>query len=207
MVKKIGLTVLLLIPVLFYCQDTGAQEEENSKISVASLFECDTQFSPFTKNLQISGLSISGDIVLNSDSSLVRLVLLDERFNEYLIFEAYPMLADTGKFSVANAGEETSMLNSIIPYEITVEIIDASIHLKEITLMRGSIYKSDLQDEWMNSLIQEKIDRINQNIQKSGQKWLAGETSLSRLSPNLFVKYVFIYEYRKISPSSMGVSP
>lgn len=182
MVKKIGLTVLFLIPVLFYCQDSGAQEEESPSISVDSLFECDTHFLPFTNNLQISGLSISGDIVLNSDSSLVRLVLLDDRFNEYLIFEAYPILADAGKFSVKEAAEETSMLNNIIPHEISFEIIDASIHLKEITLRRGTIYKSDLQDVWMSHLNRVKIDRINQNIQKNGLKWLAGETSLSRLT-------------------------
>jgi Leucine-rich repeat (LRR) protein len=180
--KRTGLTVLFF-SVFFTCyQEISATEEVCSRISVDSLFESNTQFCPFTDALQISGLFISGEIKLHSDTSLVRLILMDDKSEEYLIFETYPILAGSRNFSIAEASEETSMLSGIVPFSLSIEIVDASIHLKEIILGREQKYKAELKYAQMLTRSQYKINRINQNIEKNGLSWLAGETSISRLS-------------------------
>ena len=130
----------------------------------------------------ISGLAISGDISLFSDSSLVRLILVDTHGIEYLIYETYPILAGSDQFSVAGVAEETSCLDQVIPSRLSVELVDASIHLEEILLSEGGIIPEATKSERLQQQALEKIRRINENIQESGQHWVAGETSLSRLS-------------------------
>ena len=82
-------------------------------------------------------MAISGEVTLHSDTSLVRIILVDDNYNEYLIYETYPILAGSRQFSVDEAGEETSLLNNITPSRVTIELINASIYLKEIIISEG----------------------------------------------------------------------
>jgi C1A family cysteine protease len=107
---------------------------------------------------------------------------MDNNYHEYLIYETYPLLECSGHLSVDDAGEETSQLNNITPYRITFELINASIYLKEIIVSKGDTYKAALKSEKLLQQSLNKIDRINQHLQNTGQKWVAGETSISRLS-------------------------
>ncbi len=132
--------------------------------------------------MTISGLAFSGNITLHSDTSLVRIVLLDNNHNEYLIYETYPILSGSKQFSVDEAGEETSLINNITPYRLTFELINASIYVKEIILSMEDKYQTESQDARSVQQTLNKIEKINQNIQKSGQRWVAGETSISKLS-------------------------
>jgi len=132
--------------------------------------------------MTISGLAFSGKITLHSDSSLVRMILIDIEYNEYLIYEAYPILSGSGKFSVDGAGEETSLLNNITPSGVTIELIDASLYLKEIIIGEEEPYRAKTTSDRLLQQTDYKIDRINQNINNLGQSWVAGETSISKLS-------------------------
>ncbi len=116
---------------------------------------------------------------------------MDNNYNEYLIYETYPILAGSRQFSVDKAGEETSLLNNITPYRVTFELVDASIYLKEIIISEEDNIQAESQDDRLLQQTLDKIDRINQNIQNSGQKWVAGETSISRLSYQEKKKYVW----------------
>ena len=141
-----------------------------------------TQLEPFNSQMIISGLAFSGDITLHSDTSLVRIILMDSNYNEYLIYETYPILSGSKKLQVDEAGEETSQLNNITPYRLTFELINASIYLKEIFISNEDKYRVESFDDRAVQHTLKKIDRINQNIQKSGQRWVAGETAISKLS-------------------------
>ena len=83
---------------------------------------------------------------------------------------------------MTGVAEETSSLNQVIPYRVTVELVDASIHLKEIIVSEGGDAPKAINSERLQQQSLNKIRRINENIQQLGQLWVAGETSISRLS-------------------------
>ncbi len=185
--KKI--CILLLFSTTFsinlLCQQVNVfalQNQVSSRISVDTTIENNKNLFPFHAENTISGLAISGKVTLHSDTSLVRIILVDDNYNEYLIYETYPILAGSMQFSVDQAGEETSLLNNIAPSRVTIELVNASIYLKEIILSEEDKYKAELRDDRLLQQTLNKIDRINQNIQNTGQLWVAGETSISKLS-------------------------
>lgn len=59
-------------------------------IPVEQTFSADTTMNPFTSSTQVYSVKITGSVELLSDSSLVRVVLLDNNSNHYLLYEAYP---------------------------------------------------------------------------------------------------------------------
>jgi len=179
------LLLLTLFQGTLFCQQDhvfALQNVADKRIAVGTTINDDTQLEPFTSKLTISGLAISGEIVLHSDSSLVRLILMDNYYNEYLIYEAYPILSGSRQFSVKEAGEETSLLNNITPSRVAIELVDASIYLKEIIISEEEPYQAKTKGALLLQQSMDKIDRINLNIQKTDQTWLAGETSISKLS-------------------------
>ncbi len=152
------------------------------KTNINRSFSENTQIEPFTTDKSISGLAISCDVIFYSDSSLVRLVLLDDQYNEFLICEVYPLLSDSYQFSLIDYAEETAYLNNIIPDKIRIEIVDASIYLREIATNREAKFIAMTRSNKLQRQQLEKIDRINTTINKKGLKWIAGETSVSQLS-------------------------
>ncbi|MEA3477127.1 MAG: hypothetical protein U9R60_03040 [Bacteroidota bacterium] len=65
---------------------------KSQTINIDSTFTADAEIYPFSPDDTITGLSIGGSIELNSDTSLVRVILVDEDYNEYMVYEAYPMI-------------------------------------------------------------------------------------------------------------------
>ena len=185
-VFKVCLLLLLtLLQGTLYCQKNqvfALQNENSQRIPADTIISEDAHLEPFTSQLAISGLAISGEIVLHSDSSLVRLILMDNYYNEYLIFETYPILSGSRQFSVEEAGEETSLLDNIIPSAVIIELVDASIFLKEIIISGEDAYQAKTKGARSIQQTQNKIDRINLNIQTLNQSWVAGETAISKLS-------------------------
>ncbi len=179
------LLVLSLFPFNLFCQQNQAfalQNEIGQRIAIDTTINDNTSLEPFTSNMTISGMAFSGEIVFHSDSSLVRMVLMDNKYNEYLIYETYPILSGERQFSVHEAGEETSLLNNITLSRVSIEIVDASIYLKEIIISEEDAYQAKTKGALLLQQSKYKIDRINQNIQNMGQTWVAGETSISKLS-------------------------
>ncbi len=137
---------------------------------------------PFISRKPISGLSISADIILFSDTSLVRVVLTDTSFNEYLVYEAYPLISGSQQFSIEEAAEETALLNNVVPLELRIELSGASIYLKEIRLSKAGIYAREAKGNIRQAQLNERIGILNRNLIERGIPWVAGETSFSRLS-------------------------
>jgi len=185
-IKKLSFLVLFaLVALNSFCQENRVftlQNQAEMRIPVDKTINENTELNIFESETTIGGLAFSGDISLFSDSSLVRLILVDQNGYEYLIYEAYPVLAGSKQFSVAGAAEETSSLDQVIPSRVNVELVDATIHLKEIVVSEGGGTSEEVKSEMLQEQTLNKIRRINENIQQLGQKWVAGETSLSRLS-------------------------
>ncbi|MCP3683472.1 MAG: hypothetical protein GY861_12365 [bacterium] len=139
----------------------------------------------------VSGLTFSGDIQFYSDSSFIRLLLVDTNENEYLIYETYPLIADSNKFEVNNICEETCVLDSVSPSSIRIELEDARINIKGISYSdsfqkltvsaksSGVAYERNRLKEAQDDY---KIQKLNERIKEKDMKWVAGETSVSALS-------------------------
>lgn len=160
----------------------SAVNEPDQEVQLENLYTESGLIHTFQSKRRSSGVSISGDIWLNSDSSLVRIILVDNRFNEYLVYEAYPLLEGYEEFSINKACEETALLNNVTPLEMRVEIIDAVFFLKTIHLSPARLFMAKSAGDVRNAQQQSKIDRLNKNLEDRGIPWAAGETSISRLS-------------------------
>jgi uncharacterized protein (TIGR02145 family) len=182
--KPTGLFLAVLLCSHLSAQLTGtrlsAQQAGIERIPVNKSFAANERFNPFTSSHAVSGLTIGGDIVLNSDTSLVRVILTDKLGHEYLVYETYPLISGSGHFSIDNTGEESLVLNGIVPASIRFELTDASIFLKELITIPGKVTQLYRAKQAADRTA--KIDEINRHIHERGGLWLAGETSVSRLT-------------------------
>ena len=71
-------------------------------IQIDSTFTADGEIFPFGQVDTIYGLSISGSVQLLSDTSLVRVILTDSNGNEWMVYEAYPMIVGDTSFDIEN---------------------------------------------------------------------------------------------------------
>jgi len=131
----------------------------------------------------ITGIKINGTIQFHSDSSLVRVLFIDNHSNEFMICEAYPLIINKGETTVIldNACDETCYLNSLNPSSIRIEIIDATLYIENfyiITEYRDGL--ANLQYNAKRAKDSIKIEAINENIKTLGMDWTAGDNSLVR---------------------------
>jgi uncharacterized protein (TIGR02145 family) len=184
--------ILYLFPLLLLTCFTTAQNKyfksfqpdiiPRKTILIGKSFSTDCELSPFKSRNAISTLTVSGDVKLNSDSSIVRIVLIDNQHNEYLVFETYPLLAEEKNITFENVGEETIIFNNIIPVMLDVKIIDATLKINKIFTSRRTKISEANRTKRLMDQSRAKIDRINETILRKGLYWDAGETSVSLLS-------------------------
>ena len=143
---KTLLSILILIvgAQLLYGQTVNDQDfkmvgKNHVTIGINQSLSGTTELSPFGGNVrEIYGLDLTADITLNSDKSLVRVILVDQNYEEYLVYEIYPLLSANQVVSVREICEETGLLNAVKPKSLRVEIQDAVVTLYTINCA-GSI--------------------------------------------------------------------
>ena len=169
----------------YWMETFSIQAGDSKKVIIDKTFFQDEEVYPFNQTEIIYGLTLSGSIQLYGDTSLIRVILVDNDFNEYLVYEAYPLIVTSNSFSVMNVCEETCLLESITPYSLKIEVIDASIHIDELSypdsIIRGIRDIAELQKQIKETQNAVKIKEINNQIKRKGLKWIAGETSVSML--------------------------
>jgi len=158
------------------------QNNPENRIVVNNTFSASTEISPFTFPKPVTGLGITCEITFNSDSGLIRITLVDQKYREFLICEAYPLLTGSNHVTLTDFAEETASLADIVPGKIRIEIADASVHLKEIVTSRNAGLRAKAAADISREQNSEKITRINNSIKKLGGKWVAGETSVSKMT-------------------------
>lgn len=134
-------------------------------------------------NQIIFGAGINADIKFFGDASLIRIILIDDQSEEYLLYEVYSLIADNYTFSINNACLETKILNAVTPVSLQIQLSDASISIRELTFIPSRPYTENKIHDYINQVREEqhkqKIDLLNLQIKKKGMNWTAGSTSLS----------------------------
>lgn len=152
-------------------------------ITVDTTITADCEFYPFSSSSPIYGLDISGNVTLNSDTSLVRVILYDTLFNEYLLFESYPLIASQPYFYFNNESDETRYLNGIVPYSLEVQIINSSIEINTLGITQTYVaYADSLRYEHKLSKEILKVSQMNINIDAHEMLWFADTSSVGLLS-------------------------
>lgn len=144
-----------------------------------------TEITPFGSQVSpIFGLAVKAKVSLFSEKSEVRIILTDKQGNEYLVYEAYPLIEEASTFSVDNLCEETAILNSVQPQSLRFELSDAQITVKSITYSTGIDQGVDVRKEGKdkkNLRNSQKLQQINKSIKDKGLTWMAGSTCASEL--------------------------
>jgi len=180
MMKKFLFASFLGILVTFTNQLVIAQTQS---ITVDTTITADCEFYPFSSSGPIYGLSLTGSVNLASDTSLIRVVLIDTLFNEYLVYESYPLIADTTSFNFSNVCDETCYLDGISPYSLKVQVVSATLSFSTITYNPIYINKADsLQLSAKQTVELNKVAMINSFINENKMLWFADTTSLSNMS-------------------------
>lgn len=134
----------------------------------------------------ISGLSVSGIATLNhSSNSLVRITLEDEYHTEALVYEVYPLLADSSVITFNNVAFETAILDNVIAKSLHIKIVNATLQLNDIHVSTQAVSTaafSSRQSQVLEAQSSYVIDKLNDNLEKRNLPWRAGETSISRLT-------------------------
>ena len=180
MKKIIFILVLFIFAVSTYSQTPVF----NNTIGVKQTFNSDTQIYPFNGQT-LYGIGITGNIVFNSDSSLVRIIIGDNSGNEYMIYETYTMLDTVWNFNFNQECEETCFLDGYIGTTIIIQIVDATVYLSQLKWNNSpSENLQEKQIQAKKNKDSEKINRINSYINQKGMLWIADHTSAS----NIFYK-------------------
>ncbi|WP_163325186.1 PKD domain-containing protein [Draconibacterium mangrovi] len=185
--------VLLMLFIALIGKSTFAQNpdfklesKDHQLISIDESFSESGEIKPFKEQgKKIYGLAASADIDFSSVDGCVRLVLLDQDFNEHLLLESYPNLNGTNHVSFIDYAEETALLNGVVPYALSVELNNATVVIKSLSYSSKGDVISDYnkqKKEKRSAQNKEKIEKLNKNLKANGQHWVAGETSVSAMS-------------------------
>jgi C1A family cysteine protease len=131
----------------------------------------------------IYGASINAEIKLLGEASLVRVILIDNNYNEYLVYEINSLLADNKSFSLKDACHETKLLNAVNPISLRIDLLAASIELQKVSFVTTAPCSrnemSALQNQIKTEQHQQRIDLYNKQIKIKGEEWIAGPTEIS----------------------------
>jgi len=151
----------------------------SQSIQIDSTFASDTEIFPFSVNDTIYGLKLSGNVQLNSDTSLVRVILSDTNGTEYMIYESYPLIVDEDTISLDEVCDETCYLDNFIPYSVRFEIINAEIYIDSFICSINSVNNPLIlqnEEKIVNDSI--KLEKIKSNIPEYDLNWIAGDNNV-----------------------------
>lgn len=193
MVKKIYFSwlslIVLLIPVAIWF-NRPLQEADILQLNVNRE---PPQFDISDYSLAISQpifkFTVSGQVQLNEVEAFARVILVDTKQQEYLVYEANSVLADKNNFPITDVCEETCILDSIIPDHYRVESHNAEITITKTNYSQNQAVRLK-QAPMMAEAIKNnkavvdkvKINKINQLAAAKNKRWQAGETSISKLT-------------------------
>ena len=184
---KRGFLILLLIPSMVYSQYLSKDFSfDNTEKHYGIKLDISTRNkdSVILSNLPtISSLVISGNVVFSrNEKSFVRVTIEDGYKNEYLVYEAYPLIADM-KSSFSKVGIETIFLDNIQIYQLKVEALNASISLDSIYYI-CEYSTTTKQKSGYNRVSQCKyiVNKLNEKLIEGGKSWTAGVTDIALMT-------------------------
>jgi hypothetical protein len=152
------------------------------EITIDSTFSTSCEIFPFGEIGLITSLSLTADIKLNHDTSLVRIIFVPYDDHEYMILEAYPLIAESLSFSVHEVCDETCFVNQLRPYSLKIQIIDAEVKLNSLDYFFEELENlPQLQFEVKRDMDEQKIEMMNVRIPAFYLNWTAGNNNLVAL--------------------------
>ncbi|MBU2651464.1 MAG: C1 family peptidase, partial [Bacteroidetes bacterium] len=174
-----------IIPVIFCVMITllstciFSKSLHSQTIVIDSTFTSDAIIHPFGPSDTLYSLKISGSVQLNTDTSLVRVVVGNEDSLEYMVFETYPLITLTDTFSFNNQSDETTYLIGFIPKYLKIFAKHSYMHIEYVS--DSATYQENIDSLQYNAKKSndlQKVQIMNQNILEKGLDWIAGENDL-----------------------------
>lgn len=186
--KRICLLILMVFSIVVLRGQTSIAELSLSNITERYTQQdmclyCDTTVG-LNYQSAITGLSVSGFATLLHDSnSLVRITLQDNYNTEYLVYELFPLLADSNVVEFDNIAFESMVLDNVDAKQLNVTLINATLQLEEINISTNTVRNYTMrQTSALTSQSAFIIEKLNKNLEKNNMTWRAGETSISQLT-------------------------
>jgi hypothetical protein len=157
---------ILIFTVIALLYTFGLRSANAEVFNVNQTFTTDTVFNPFTPPPEdvIYTIKISGSVTMNSLTSLIRVILFTDE-GEFMVLEAFPLIAADTAWEFSGYCDETCYLDGLTPFEIRLEIINASIYIEDF------FYDlEEVEDASAKQYIEKKnsdhikVDMINFNI-------------------------------------------
>jgi hypothetical protein len=168
--RKIQLASILLL-ACFVCNA--------ATMRVNKTFTNDTVLNLLNSQPLITSLAISGSVNFSSDIGLVRVILKNKSGAEYIVYESYPFCSPSKSFQFSGEAEETSILPDSKADGLYLIIRDASLTISNLEYTNTTTGKSSqeikaAQASATKIKAQQKISRINANMQLYNGEWTAG---------------------------------
>lgn len=192
--RIINLLTIILIVTLTSFTKAG-------NINLNKTFKNDSTIYIFDKISSLSNLKLNATINMSNERSLVRVVLGCSDNKEYLVYEAYSPLVDTGIIQINSASDETEFLNNVSPKYIKILINEADITIKSFNYDNNHNISKTIEADINSSLTskrKEKSDKLNQNLVTKNKKWRAGINELSKMSYMEKKSYFGVEKYNSL---------
>lgn len=186
--KKL-LFILLFLPLHVLAQYEGKdfclrQDGRGTDMSLRLTAQADTAIE-LTREQALTGLGISGQVEFQDrETGFVRITLEDDAHFEYLVYENYPLLADTYSPSFSRAAVETMLLNGVRGGRLRITVQDATLHINTIHLCHTPVGEEVYAKETSRlstSQVRQVAERLNRHLIDRGLTWRAGVTSVAEL--------------------------
>lgn len=120
----------------------------------------------------VYGIKLTGNVNLNSENSLIRILLHGVNGETVLLHEYYYPLFLLGNYELKEA-EENILINGILMNNIEIIVIDASLQLENFTIYDSEAERNQNEVLTYDQIILDKIDRLNSNLEQEGFIWRA----------------------------------
>lgn len=185
-----GILIMVLMNHFLFAQTNmhafNMEGSDPETLFVKQTFINGAEIFPFESiDQNIFGLAINAKITLQDEKSLVRVILLDKNYREYLVCESYSLLNPELVFSLEEYAEETGMLKGIKPSSLLLIVEGAEITLESITYSTKMTPDTDVDKVKKEKKAQqdsEKVKKLNQNLAARGLLWVAGKTEVSEMT-------------------------
>jgi len=151
--------------------------------TLGKVFTNDAVIHPFNGQI-LHGAAVTGTVSFNSDTSLVRIILVDTlTSNELLLYETYPMIDTLWSFAFTTKCDETCFLSGFSANALKFQINSATVYLGQLAWSGTTrANATELQAQVKVNIETLKIGKINTYIKNKGMIWKAGLTNISDLS-------------------------
>lgn len=137
----------------------------------------------FNKN--IDGIAISGTVELESDSSMVKVLFVDDKDSYYQIAEFSSVYCEVGKNFFIDRMDETYCLDSVNPMNLIIQIKDAEFTCSKLRTFnikeKNKENRQQLRKEFNKEIADAKLISVKNYIKKNKMIWSADHTFLSSM--------------------------